>query len=131
MDTLPADSNNDTRDTSSIKRTKFQQVLDEIKRRQLEFNGTPLDIELIQEATNQKLHGDKLDRVFDDPRIQLKVRGVLGPDFCNDMGANTRYNEIPVVQNKVPDNDTERVATDITEQKRAFRDCVLKIIGSH
>ena len=125
---------NDNVDNSSIKHSKFQLVLDEIKRRQLQFNGTPLDLELIQEASRQKLRRDELDRVFDDPIIQLKVRGILGPDFCDYIGishaANARDNDITIGLNKVPGNDTRCVISDIASQKRAFRDCVLKIIGS-
>ena len=130
----PIVAGDDSPDTSSIKRSKFQLVLDEIKRRHLVFNGTLLDEELIQEATKQKLPYDKLDRVFDTPWIQLKVRGVLGSYFCDEIGvshlANTKYNEIPIVQSKAPLED-KRAAINKANQERAFRDCVLKILGLH
>ena len=91
-------------------------VLDEIKRRRLQFKGTPLDQELIQEASRQNLCVDNLDKMFDNPIIQLKVRALLGQVYCDYIG--------------IPRVDTECMILDTAAQKRAFRNCVLKMISS-
>ena len=85
-------------------------------------NCSSTERRLIQEASRQKLCIDKLDDVFNSPIIQLKVRVILGPGFCDYIGishvANARGN-------------TECVFLDTAAQKCAFRNCVLKMIGSH
>ena len=86
LEMLSLDDSIETQDSIAVKHSKFQSVFSEIRRRQLQFNGTALDIELLQEASKQRLREDDLDRVFDDPMIQLKVRGVLGSDFCDAIG---------------------------------------------
>ena len=76
----------------------------------------------IQEASRQDLCIDKLDEVFDNPMIQLKVRVILGPGFCDYIGVSHVANAR---------GDTECMVLDTATQKRAFKNCVLKMIGSH
>ena len=100
-----------------VRYTKFQSVLGEIKRRQLQFNGMPLDIEFMQEASKQRLCEDEFDRVFDDPMIQLKVRGVLGSDFCDAVGiyytADEQEDDITVGLDEIPSGDNKWIISHV------------------
>ena len=91
----------------------------------------PLDVELLQEASKQRLCEDE----FDDPMIQLKVRGVLGSDFCDAIGiyyaADEQDDDITVGLDEIPSGDNKWTISHVATQKRAFKDCTLKMIGAH